>query len=74
MITGLINDTFEIQNEHHAKLVSEYIPITAEGSPSSCHIYERSSNKIDNSTTIVPCDRWVYDRSVFIDTVITEVG
>lgn len=77
-IPGLSNDTFEIQNEQHAQLIAEYIPVAADGTLSSCDIYERKFNRFaeifGNGTKIISCDRWVYDTSIFVDTVITEVG
>nr|KAG5711199.1 hypothetical protein BaRGS_004843 [Batillaria attramentaria] len=69
-IPGLDNDTYAIQNEAHEVLVSETIPVDKDGAYDDCQMYTDSEGKFGNGT--YACHAWVYDRSDFVSTVITQ--
>ncbi|XP_046553875.1 organic cation transporter protein-like [Haliotis rubra] len=78
-IPGYDNDTFNVQSESHARLINATIPyVTRDGKLQldRCHIY----HDVDNGTseganrTVVGCQKWVYDKSVFESTVSTELN
>ena len=74
-IPVLANDTFKIENAEHRQLLDEYIPLSTDGTYSSCYIYDRTTNKTgsDLSNSTIQCNKWVFDTTIFADTVITEV-
>ena len=74
-IPVLENDTFKIKDAEHRQLLDEYIPLMTDGTYSSCYIYDRTTNETGNhlSNSTVLCNRWVFDTTIFVDTVITEV-
>ncbi|KAK7503320.1 hypothetical protein BaRGS_00005585 [Batillaria attramentaria] len=69
-IPGLDNDTYAIQNEAHEVLVSETIPVDKDGAYDDCQMYTDSEGTFGNGT--YACHAWVYDRSDFVSTVITQ--
>ena len=74
-IPMLANDTFEIEDAEHRQLLDEYIPLSTDGTYSSCFIYDRTTNETGSysSNSTIQCDKWVFDTTIFVDTVITEV-
>ena len=74
-IPDLTNDTYEVQSEDHAKLIKEYIPEKiVEGKPvySKCHLYVNKSSL--GNETLGQCNSWVYDKSIFKATIISDVS
>ncbi len=77
-IPGYDNDTFNVQSESHARLINATIPyVTRDGKIQldRCHIYHDVANGTSEGAnhTVVGCQKWVYDKSVFESTVSTEV-
>lgn len=73
-IPAYTNDTYDIQSEFHALLVSQTIPITSKGDHSKCTVNEADDNKtISNNQSTRACSEWVYDRSEFFSTFVTQV-
>ena len=72
---GWDNDTFEIQNAEHQKLIDKFIPAPDKAGLANkydqCKIKNFSSNI---NFTIVSCDKWVYSKEFFGDSMITEVS
>ena len=88
-IPGYGNDTFEIQDEHHAQLVALYIPPPGSNSYrneyDTCRIRSFLENKTENGQEreledraidhgLVKCDEWVYSKKYFRETIVTKVG
>ncbi|KAK7503322.1 hypothetical protein BaRGS_00005587, partial [Batillaria attramentaria] len=69
-LPGLDNDTYAIQNEAHEALVSETIPVDKDGAYDDCQMYTDSEGTFGNGT--YACHAWVYDRSDFVSTIITQ--
>lgn len=70
------NDTYEVQSVHHAWLINYTIPRTAKGSYQDCSLYDVTPPE-DGATmnmTLSHCDQWVYDRSVFSETLASELN
>ncbi|KAK3096979.1 hypothetical protein FSP39_005334 [Pinctada imbricata] len=63
-IPWLSNDTYAIQDEGHAAIVNTTIPIQDNGNYDPCNI-------IANGTKI-PCNEWLFDQSVFTETVNSQ--
>lgn len=66
----MINDTYEVQNEVHAKLIKEYIPEEiVDGKPmhSKFHLY------IDKRV-LKNCTSSLYDKSIFQTTITSDVS
>ncbi|KAK3098244.1 hypothetical protein FSP39_017573 [Pinctada imbricata] len=63
-IPWLPNDTYEIQDEYHASVVNNSIPISSDGQYEECTIIVNGSEQ--------RCVAWVYDQSVFTETVISQ--
>ncbi|KAK3098716.1 hypothetical protein FSP39_022359 [Pinctada imbricata] len=59
------NDTFAIQSSSHSYLVNTTIPKLDDGTYDQCHIIVN-----DSKTT---CDEWVFDYSVFTNTINSQV-
>ncbi|XP_023930356.1 organic cation transporter protein, partial [Lingula anatina] len=70
-IPDLANDTFEIQGTWHQYLLNQTIPVDENGKYEGC--LWRSENYPRNSS-VLPCEDWVYDTSVFPKTFPTEFG
>jgi hypothetical protein len=82
-IPGFDNDTYTVQNQDHAVIINMTIPPSDDDnfkynecylypfSPNSSYIYDNYSRPINASTH--KCDKWVYDRTVFHENVVTEV-
>ncbi|XP_013421052.1 solute carrier family 22 member 7 [Lingula anatina] len=68
-IPGLANDTFEIQDAWHQYLINQTIPVDENGEYEGC--LWRSGNDSRNSS-VLSCNEWVYDTSVFPRTFPTE--
>ncbi|XP_076445199.1 organic cation transporter protein-like [Babylonia areolata] len=66
------NDTYKIQSQEHADLVARFIPNKTDdhdlGPYDLCHVYSGAGAR--NAT--VGCDRWVYDKSMFVNTAVME--
>lgn len=88
-IPGLANDTYAIQNEFHQHLINLTIP-PAEANDDGdiydkCNLYEIDSHMYDSqedsdfskiiaNRSIITCNRWVYDESVFTSTLAAELN
>lgn len=64
-VPGLPNDTFEIQNDYHKYLINLSIPLKADGDYEQCLVVKNGS--------LEKCTDWVYDRSMFTNTVNSQV-
>ena len=75
-IPGYTNDTYDIQGLHHAWLVNQTIPMTADGDYTKCTVYDviLYDDGLSAATrTQRDCDEWVYDKSVFTETLTSQV-
>ncbi|WAR09240.1 LOW QUALITY PROTEIN: ORCT-like protein, partial [Mya arenaria] len=78
-LPGVENDTYQIQDLFHERLVNRSIPpSTDEGlTYDECNIYTDDGSEYGGfsrpaNATTVACDRWVYDDSVFDITFTSE--
>ena len=60
------SDTFEIQNRNHELLVNKYI-----AKNDHCHI--RSYLNESESFTLQKCNKWVYSKKYYDETIVTLV-
>ncbi|XP_012942259.1 organic cation transporter-like protein, partial [Aplysia californica] len=60
-----INDTYKRQNEAHTIAVDAAVPRDEDGAYSTCELY-RNGNQTEE------CNRWVYSRDIYEETVISE--
>ncbi|KAK3777515.1 hypothetical protein RRG08_044805 [Elysia crispata] len=79
-VPGLLNDTYDIQNEAHARLINASIPWDSDKDGySQCSRYKNSVNEsaweTTNMTSVptVSCSRWVYSSDVFASSIISEL-
>ncbi|XP_067675691.1 organic cation transporter protein-like isoform X2 [Haliotis asinina] len=75
-VPGVSNDTYAVQGPNHELLLNATIPWKTEKGVSvrdSCLIYKDDASGGQNRTT-QECSAWVYDNSVFKNTVITELN
>lgn len=70
-IPGLDNDTWNDNSPEHQALVKYYIPPSDTYPYDRCHLYDRSNGSVANNS-MVKCDTWVYDTSVFGETFTTK--
>ncbi|XP_005098247.1 organic cation transporter protein [Aplysia californica] len=75
VIPGLLNDTYKIQGQWHAELENRSIPYLQDDKEySECEVY-RYTNGVGFSTNVTEsCHAWVYDRSTFDRTVVTDLN
>ena len=78
-IPGMLNDTYQIQNEAHACAINGTIPADDTGlyPYSRCGIYADNTTTSchpPNNTNIRHCDSWVFDKSQFSTTITGQVG
>ncbi|XP_064648805.1 organic cation transporter protein-like [Lineus longissimus] len=64
-IPGLENDTFDVVDAHHESLINATIP-----PGETCKIYSAGGKGVNQ--TMEPCSSWVYDRSLFTSTAVTD--
>ena len=73
---GLPNDTYKSQGEHHEQLINLTIPweTGADGIPARSKCTRFHFNATDGDVRhVVECDAWVYDKTLFDETVTSEV-
>ena len=80
-IPGLLNDTFEIQNDEHQLLVNKFIPDSTDDQHKydQCNVFsETNSYDVNTSRPInasqYSCNQWVYDNTDFKATFVTKVS
>ncbi|KAL8560146.1 hypothetical protein ACOMHN_021641 [Nucella lapillus] len=73
------NDTYKIQSPEHAALVTQFIPKNTKeadlGPYDRCHVFTSAGAPNDSlgaERTQVGCEKWVYDKSKFVNTAIIE--
>nr|KAG5699938.1 hypothetical protein BaRGS_018237 [Batillaria attramentaria] len=67
------NDTYELQSADHASLVNETIPLR-NGEYSKCTLYDVMESDGPENRTERACNEWVFDKSVFTATLVTELN
>nr|KAG5698213.1 hypothetical protein BaRGS_030576 [Batillaria attramentaria] len=67
------NDTYELQSADHASLVNETIPLR-NGEYSECTLYDVMESDGTENRTERACNDWVFDKSVFTATLVTELN
>ncbi|XP_071112698.1 organic cation transporter protein-like [Haliotis cracherodii] len=76
-IPGYNNDTYAVQSKYHAELINKTIPFVKRDGKlqyDPCHLYFSSGQSASSNRTIVGCNKWVYDKSVFQSTAATELN
>ena len=64
------NDTYSIQSPAHYDVINSSIPVTADGEFESCDVITRNGSEV---TAVTQCTSWVYDKSVFEESVVSEL-
>ncbi|KAK7497284.1 hypothetical protein BaRGS_00011578 [Batillaria attramentaria] len=67
------NDTYELHSPDHASLVNETIPLR-NGEYSECTLYDAMESDGTENRTERACNDWVFDKSVFTATLVTELN
>ncbi|XP_071114400.1 organic cation transporter protein-like [Haliotis cracherodii] len=70
-LPGYDNDTYAIQSEYHNDLINSTIPYSFQDGDviyDQCHVFTNASGTM----TMVRCNRWVYDKSLFLQTAVSE--
>ncbi|KAK7487326.1 hypothetical protein BaRGS_00021415 [Batillaria attramentaria] len=67
------NDTYELQSADHASLVNETIPLR-NGEYTKCTLYDVMESDGTENRTERACNEWVFDKSVFTATLVTELN
>lgn len=63
-LPNLENDSYAVQGQYHEDLINATVPILPDGSYDKC--------KIIVNGTLEPCSEWVYDESIFANTVSSQ--
>ncbi|KAK6169202.1 hypothetical protein SNE40_020298 [Patella caerulea] len=69
-VPSLSNDTYAIQGSWHEYLINQSIPSSKDGW-SKCTIYNYTE---DGNKTEVKCNKWVYDKSQYDNTFMSELN
>ena len=83
-IKAIDNDTYKVQGRWHEILINQSIPLVKDDDDEytydDCEIFSTNQNTSYNSinvpinTSQEECDKWVYDKSTFESTFITQVA
>ncbi|XP_005104628.1 organic cation transporter protein-like [Aplysia californica] len=82
-VPGLENDTYEIQNEFHQRLINESIPFNErEGKYAECDVYaawnvsgvSSPPSATGNDRLVTECTSWVYSQEIFTSTYVTQLN
>ncbi|XP_050391200.2 organic cation transporter protein [Patella vulgata] len=69
-VSSLSNDTYAIQGSWHEDLINQSIPSINDGW-SKCTIYNYTEEGYEIE---VNCNKWVYDRSQYLDTFMSQLN
>ncbi|KAH9507258.1 hypothetical protein Btru_056737 [Bulinus truncatus] len=69
-IPGLHNDSYAVVNDEHAKAINESIPWEENKGYSECQLWSHG-REIENRS-LISCNKWVHDDSMFQTTVISK--
>jgi len=73
-LPGWDNDTFEVQSVEHQNFINKYIPapdktgLLYKYNPCKIRDFDSGGN-----FTLVSCEKWVYSKEYFGDSMITKV-
>ncbi|XP_062580309.1 solute carrier family 22 member 7-like [Saccostrea cucullata] len=76
-IPGYDNDTYNVQNSQHQELIQKYIPIGPDGFYDKCHTFRFNQSTpffFNVSRTLEECSSWVFDKSLFDETIATKMN
>ena len=79
-VPGLLNDTYSIQNEAHARLINATIPFDLDnGIYSQCSSYTNKLNQslqMPNKTLLETqsCSKWVYSEDIFASSIVSDLN
>ena len=79
VIPGYNNDTFEIQGPQHQALINQYIPESTDEQHKydQCNVFTGNNTYGNDSRPInaskLTCGEWVYDKTDFKSTFVTQV-
>ncbi|XP_061177670.1 organic cation transporter protein-like [Saccostrea echinata] len=71
------NDTYRVQNSQHQELIQKYIPIGPDGLYDKCHMYrfnQSTRSVLNDSGTLEECSSWVFDKTLFDETIVTKMN
>ena len=69
------NDSFKVQNEDHQLLINRYIPesFNNQYAYEPCSAFTDDDNNSQSTNDTASCSHWVYDKTDFEETFITQV-
>ena len=66
------NDTWNVNSPEHEAQIKYYVPPSDKFPYDRCHLYDHSNNSVSNNS-LIKCQQWVYDTSVFENTFTKQV-
>jgi hypothetical protein len=77
-VPGILNETFEITDEGHHKLIDKYLIKISENQYDKCSIKYFPANFSQNVTNdnfiIRKCDDWLFSDQYYGKTIVTDVS
>ncbi|XP_060580502.1 organic cation transporter protein-like isoform X2 [Ruditapes philippinarum] len=81
-IPGYDNDTYKVQGDEHQSLIDLFIPPSTDADTvyDKCEMFHYKNESAaeawmneTNGRTKIPCNSWVYDKTVFTSTFVSQV-